>query len=73
VSLGFEAGLSVVILAIFLDRITAALGTGNTPFGRLRAARKHRGTPVQPEPAQPASGGEVSAEAASRPGALMPS
>lgn len=42
VSLGFEAGLSVVILAIFLDRITAALGTGNTPIGRLRKARKSR-------------------------------
>lgn len=42
VSLGFEAGLSVVILAIFLDRLTAALGTGNTPIGRLLAARKRR-------------------------------
>jgi len=48
VSLGFEAGLSVVILAIFLDRMTAALGTGNTPIGRLRAARKHRSAAPQP-------------------------
>ncbi|MCI4657241.1 ABC transporter permease [Cryobacterium zhongshanensis] len=42
VSLGFEAGLAVVILAIFLDRMTASLGTGSTPIGRLLAGRKHR-------------------------------
>ena len=40
VALGFEAGLAVVILAIFLDRITAALGSGDTPLGRGLAARK---------------------------------
>ena len=39
VALGFEAGLSVVILAIFLDRITAALGGGDTPLGRVFARR----------------------------------
>jgi len=42
VALGFEAGLSVVILAIFLDRLTAALGTGDTPIGRLLASGKRR-------------------------------
>ncbi|TFC95167.1 MULTISPECIES: ABC transporter permease subunit [Cryobacterium] len=42
VSLGFEAGLAVVILAIFLDRLTAALGTGDTPLGRIMTARKRR-------------------------------
>ena len=42
VSLGFEAGLAVVILAIFLDRLTAALGTGDTPLGRIRTTRKRR-------------------------------
>jgi len=44
VSLGFEAGLSVVILAIFLDRLTAALGGGETPLGRIlaRPAQKRR-------------------------------
>ncbi|ASD22617.1 MULTISPECIES: ABC transporter permease [Cryobacterium] len=46
VSLGFEAGLSVVILAIFLDRLTAALGNGNTPISRVLAARKRRAHPV---------------------------
>ncbi|GAB2451017.1 ABC-type proline/glycine betaine transport system permease subunit [Conyzicola lurida] len=39
VALGFEAGLSVVILAIFLDRLTAALGGGDTPLGRVLARR----------------------------------
>ncbi|ANP73221.1 ABC transporter permease [Cryobacterium arcticum] len=69
VSLGFEAGLSVVILAIFLDRITAALGTGNTPIGRFRSARKHRTTPVQSGP----TSDEVAHESAKRPGVLVPS
>ncbi|QYF72100.1 proline/glycine betaine ABC transporter permease [Cryobacterium sp. PAMC25264] len=40
VALGFEAGVAVVILAMFLDRFTAALGSGTTPFGRLLDARK---------------------------------
>jgi ABC-type proline/glycine betaine transport system permease subunit len=39
VALGFEAGLSVVILAIFLDRLTAALGGGDTPLGRALGRR----------------------------------
>lgn len=30
-ALGFEAGISVVILAIFLDRVTASLGRRNVP------------------------------------------
>ena len=42
VALGFEAGLAVVILAIYLDRLTAALGTGDTPLGRFLTARKRR-------------------------------
>jgi len=41
VALGFEAGLSVVILAIFLDRLTAALGGGETPLGRILGRRGH--------------------------------
>jgi glycine betaine/proline transport system permease protein len=41
VGLGFEAGLSVVVLAIYLDRITAAVGSGSQAsrrglVGRLR-------------------------------------
>lgn len=37
--LGFEAGLAVVILAIFLDRVTASLGHGGS-LARLRALRR---------------------------------
>jgi ABC-type proline/glycine betaine transport system permease subunit len=40
VALGFEAGLSVVILAIFLDRLTASLGGGRTSLARLLARRR---------------------------------
>lgn len=36
-SLGFEAGLSVVILAIYLDRVTAAMGARSTVAQRARA------------------------------------
>lgn len=39
VALGFEAGLSVVVLAMFLDRVTAALGT-RSPVSRALAAAK---------------------------------
>jgi len=42
VALGFEAGLAVVILAIYLDRLTAALGKGGTPLSRFLGARKRR-------------------------------
>ncbi|SMQ67351.1 proline/glycine betaine ABC transporter permease [Agreia sp. VKM Ac-1783] len=42
VALGFEAGLSVVILAIFLDRLTGALGDGDTVLGRMLGARAAR-------------------------------
>ena len=40
VALGFEAGFAVVILAIFLDRVTASLGSGDTPLSRMLNARK---------------------------------
>lgn len=39
--LGFEAGISVVILAIFLDRVTASLGQGDSG-GMLRLSRLRR-------------------------------
>ena len=54
VALGFEAGLAVVILAIFLDRVTAALGNGNTPLGRVLAQRK-ASRQTADSPAQPAA------------------
>ncbi|MBD3780986.1 MULTISPECIES: proline/glycine betaine ABC transporter permease [unclassified Cellulomonas] len=40
VSLGFEAGLSVVILAIFLDRVTSALGTRSRTARAVAAAAR---------------------------------
>ncbi|QTX03344.1 ABC transporter permease [Agromyces archimandritae] len=41
VGLGFEAGLSVVILAIILDRVTGAFGSGKRkPLFRSRAAQR---------------------------------
>ena len=41
VGLGFEAGLSVVILAIILDRMTNALGSlqDHSPVASIRARR----------------------------------
>jgi ABC-type proline/glycine betaine transport system permease subunit len=53
VSLGFEAGLSVVILAIYLDRLTAALGGGRTPLGALLAGRRSRALEASAEASAP--------------------
>ncbi|ANH90714.1 glycine/betaine ABC transporter permease [Streptomyces sp. SAT1] len=39
VGLGSEAGVAIVILAIYLDRMTNALGTQVSPLGRRAAAR----------------------------------
>ncbi|MEH0469104.1 ABC transporter permease/substrate binding protein [Streptomyces sp. B21-097] len=43
IGLGFEAGLGIVVLAVYLDRMTGALGTRISPLGR-RAAAKAPGT-----------------------------
>ena len=43
IALGFEAGISVVVLAIVLDRITGALAARGTP-GRPHAPRRRRAT-----------------------------
>jgi glycine betaine/proline transport system permease protein len=42
VGLGFEAGLSVVVLAIYLDRITAAVGGGSLAGRRGLGSRRRR-------------------------------
>lgn len=42
IGLGFEAGLSVVVLAIYLDRLTAALGQGDAGAGLLSRWRRKR-------------------------------
>ncbi|MHC5903744.1 ABC transporter permease/substrate binding protein [Streptomyces sp. S6] len=39
IGLGFEAGLGIVVLAIYLDRMTGALGTRLSPLGRRAAAK----------------------------------
>ena len=50
--LGFEAGLSVVILAIFLDRVTAAIGQGShkTGLARFLPRKQRRTADVEPAP-----------------------
>ena len=39
-ALGFDAGISVVILAIFLDRLTGSIGSRRPGQGRLRELRR---------------------------------
>ncbi|MFJ9812311.1 ABC transporter permease/substrate binding protein [Streptomyces sp. NPDC101158] len=39
IGLGFEAGISIVILAMYLDRMTGALGCQVSPLGRRAAAK----------------------------------
>jgi glycine betaine/proline transport system substrate-binding protein len=48
VGLGFEGGISVVILAMYLDRVTGSLGSRVSPLGRraLAAANSLRGARV---------------------------
>ncbi|MFJ8927736.1 ABC transporter permease/substrate binding protein [Streptomyces sp. NPDC102364] len=40
VGLGAEAGIAIVLLAIYLDRMTGALGTQVSPLGRRLTARR---------------------------------
>ncbi|MEU3480597.1 ABC transporter permease/substrate binding protein [Streptomyces sp. NPDC033754] len=46
IGLGFEAGVSIVVLAMYLDRMTGALGRQVSPLGR-RAAAKARAASVK--------------------------
>ncbi|MEU6552539.1 ABC transporter permease/substrate binding protein [Streptomyces sp. NPDC046915] len=39
IGFGFEAGVGIVVLAIYLDRVTGALGTQLSPLGRRSAAK----------------------------------
>ncbi|MCX4452933.1 ABC transporter permease/substrate binding protein [Streptomyces sp. NBC_01728] len=43
VGLGSEAGVAIVVLAIYLDRMTSALGIQVSPLGRRAAARLRAG------------------------------
>jgi glycine betaine/proline transport system permease protein len=51
IGLGFEAGISVVILAIFLDRVTATAGQRGPRRGLLRGLRARVTRSAVPEPA----------------------
>ncbi|MEV7155713.1 ABC transporter permease/substrate binding protein [Streptomyces misionensis] len=54
---GFEAGVGIVVLAIYLDRITGALGTQLSPLGRRAAAKAPRRTwSYRPHPAVAVAG-----------------
>ncbi|HSJ21832.1 MAG TPA: ABC transporter permease subunit [Nocardioidaceae bacterium] len=54
VGLGFEAGLSVVVLAIYLDRITAAVGGGSLTGRRGLGSRLRRRSPRNAGPGEAA-------------------
>lgn len=43
IGLGFEGGVAVVVLAIYLDRVTGALGDQVSPLGRRALARMRSG------------------------------
>ncbi|MFF4105667.1 ABC transporter permease/substrate binding protein [Streptomyces sp. NPDC001903] len=44
IGLGFEAGISIVILAMYLDRMTGALGRQVSPLGRRTLAKARAAT-----------------------------
>lgn len=44
IGFGFEAGVGIVVLAIYLDRVTGALGTQLSPLGRRAAAKARAAT-----------------------------
>ncbi|MFB9463196.1 ABC transporter permease/substrate binding protein [Streptomyces cinereospinus] len=78
IGLGFEAGLGIVVLAIYLDRVTGALGEQISPLGRRAAARARAagGRRVwhhRPRPAVAVVGVVVLALAAGGMGVLGPS
>ncbi|MEU6667711.1 ABC transporter permease/substrate binding protein [Streptomyces sp. NPDC046727] len=54
---GFEAGVGIVVLAIYLDRVTGALGTQLSPLGRRAAAKAPtRAWSYRPRPAVAVAG-----------------
>ncbi|MEV0735681.1 ABC transporter permease/substrate binding protein [Streptomyces sp. NPDC050549] len=48
IGFGFEAGVGIVVLAIYLDRMTGALGTQISPLGRRAAAKARAVESVKP-------------------------
>ncbi|MEV8543950.1 ABC transporter permease/substrate binding protein [Streptomyces sp. NPDC051572] len=48
IGFGFEAGVGIVVLAIYLDRMTSALGTQISPLGRRAAAKARAAGAAKP-------------------------
>ncbi|MCX5389660.1 ABC transporter permease/substrate binding protein [Streptomyces sp. NBC_00094] len=48
IGLGFEAGVSIVVLAMYLDRMTGALGRQVSPLGRRAAAKARAASAKRP-------------------------
>ncbi|MGV8877057.1 MAG: ABC transporter permease [Rhodoglobus sp.] len=63
VSLGFEAGLSVVLLAIFLDRLTASFGSGKGYFRFIIESFNFRNTTAEADVTVTAAAGAANADA----------
>ncbi|MGV8857496.1 ABC transporter permease [Rhodoglobus sp.] len=72
VSLGFEAGLSVVLLAIFLDRLTASFGTGKGYFRFILDSFSFRGKPSASDTVEADGTSATSAPATAEPAELTP-
>ncbi|MEU3952561.1 ABC transporter permease/substrate binding protein [Streptomyces achromogenes] len=71
---GFEAGVGIVVLAIYLDRVTGALGTQLSPLGRRAAAKTRTRTwSYRPRPAVALAGVVVLALVAGGLGVFGPS
>ncbi|GHH14411.1 ABC transporter permease/substrate binding protein [Streptomyces rubradiris] len=71
---GFEAGVGIVVLAIYLDRVTGALGTQLSPLGRRAAVKaRTRAWSYRPRPAVALAGVVVLALVAGGLGVFGPS
>jgi len=72
VSLGFEAGLSVVLLAIFLDRLTASFGTGKGYFSYIMDSFNFRGKSAAADETEADGDTASTTPAAAEPAELTP-
>jgi ABC-type proline/glycine betaine transport system permease subunit len=72
VSLGFEAGLSVVLLAIFLDRLTASFGTGKGYFSYIIDSFNFRGRSAAADETEADGDTASTTPAAAEPAELTP-
>ena len=72
VSLGFEAGLSVVLLAIFLDRLTASFGTGKGYFRFIIESFNFRGRSAETNAADADGTSATTSAASTEPAELIP-